>query len=48
MIVVPPDPNLRYVMVNEKAGRALYYMFTPAKANPSSAPLILWLNGESE
>lgn len=34
-----------YVTVNEKSGRALFYWFTEAVDDPSSKPLVLWLNG---
>ncbi|GLJ15423.1 hypothetical protein SUGI_0253140 [Cryptomeria japonica] len=34
-----------YVTVNEQAGRALFYWLTEATTNPSSKPLVLWLNG---
>ncbi|KAH9326408.1 hypothetical protein KI387_006586 [Taxus chinensis] len=34
-----------YVTVNQQAGRALFYWLTEATTNPSSKPLVLWLNG---
>ncbi|KAK9274582.1 hypothetical protein L1049_021831 [Liquidambar formosana] len=34
-----------YVTVNEKSGRALFYWFIEAQEDPSSKPLVLWLNG---
>ncbi|KAK3012484.1 hypothetical protein RJ639_007935 [Escallonia herrerae] len=34
-----------YVTVNEKAGRGLFYWFVEAVNDPSSKPLVLWLNG---
>ncbi|KAK9141484.1 hypothetical protein Syun_010884 [Stephania yunnanensis] len=34
-----------YVTVNEKAERALFYWFFEAEEDPSSKPLLLWLNG---
>ncbi|XP_059635963.1 serine carboxypeptidase II-2 [Cornus florida] len=34
-----------YVTVNEESGRALFYWFTDAADDPSSKPLVLWLNG---
>ncbi|CAI9104370.1 OLC1v1003027C1 [Oldenlandia corymbosa var. corymbosa] len=34
-----------YVTVNPIAGRALFYYFTECDDNPSSKPLVLWLNG---
>ena len=36
-----------YVNVNEDAGRALFYWFVEAAEDPSSKPLVLWLNGGS-
>ncbi|KAJ9689082.1 hypothetical protein PVL29_014633 [Vitis rotundifolia] len=34
-----------YVTVNEYTGRALFYWFIEAAEDPSSKPLVLWLNG---
>lgn len=34
-----------YVTVNEESGRALFYWFVEAVDDPSSKPLVLWLNG---
>ncbi|XP_004287152.1 PREDICTED: serine carboxypeptidase-like 29-like isoform 2 [Fragaria vesca subsp. vesca] len=34
-----------YVNVNEDAGRALFYWFVEAAEDPTSKPLVLWLNG---
>lgn len=34
-----------YVTVNEEFGRALFYWFVEAVDEPSSKPLVLWLNG---
>uniref|UniRef100_A0A7N0V0W9 Carboxypeptidase n=1 Tax=Kalanchoe fedtschenkoi TaxID=63787 RepID=A0A7N0V0W9_KALFE len=34
-----------YVTVDEKNGRALFYWFYEAAANPEQKPLVLWLNG---
>ncbi|KAK6944321.1 Peptidase S10, serine carboxypeptidase [Dillenia turbinata] len=34
-----------YVTVNEESGRALFYWFFEATEDPSSKPLLLWLNG---
>lgn len=34
-----------YVTVNEESGRALFYWFFEAAEDPSSKPLVLWLNG---
>ncbi|MCL7045002.1 hypothetical protein MKW94_003055 [Papaver nudicaule] len=34
-----------YITVNEDHGRALFYWFFEAQAQPSKKPLLLWLNG---
>ncbi|XP_027350097.1 serine carboxypeptidase-like 45 [Abrus precatorius] len=34
-----------YVAVDDKNQRALFYYFVEAETNPSSKPLVLWLNG---
>ncbi|ERN07063.1 serine carboxypeptidase II-2 [Amborella trichopoda] len=34
-----------YVTVNKEAGRALFYWFFEAVDDPSSKPLVVWLNG---
>ncbi|EPS71160.1 hypothetical protein M569_03591, partial [Genlisea aurea] len=34
-----------YVTVNEESGRAYFYWFFEADEDPSSKPLLLWLNG---
>ncbi|CAN0855238.1 Serine carboxypeptidase-like 26 [Linum grandiflorum] len=34
-----------YVTTNEEHGRALFYWFFEAETNPSTKPLLLWLNG---
>ncbi|KAK7344936.1 hypothetical protein VNO77_15199 [Canavalia gladiata] len=34
-----------YIQVHDKPHRALFYYFVEAETNPSSNPLILWLNG---
>ncbi|XP_047311374.1 serine carboxypeptidase II-2 [Impatiens glandulifera] len=34
-----------YITVNEESGRALFYWLTEAVEDPSSKPLVLWLNG---
>ncbi|KAK4479455.1 hypothetical protein RD792_014969 [Penstemon davidsonii] len=34
-----------YVTVNKEYGRALFYWFLEADEDPSSKPLVLWLNG---
>lgn len=34
-----------YVTVNEESGRALFYWFFEAAEDPSSKPIVLWLNG---
>ncbi|KAI7983323.1 Serine carboxypeptidase-like 45 [Camellia lanceoleosa] len=35
----------RYITVDEKQDRALFYYFAEAETDPSSKPLVLWLNG---
>ncbi|CAN1809473.1 Serine carboxypeptidase 24 [Linum perenne] len=34
-----------YVTVNEEHGSAMFYWLTEAASNPSTKPLVLWLNG---
>ncbi|XP_057767194.1 serine carboxypeptidase II-2 [Salvia miltiorrhiza] len=34
-----------YITVNEESGRELFYWFFEAEEDPSSKPLVLWLNG---
>ena len=34
-----------YIIVYNKACRALFYYFTEAVKDPSNQPLVLWLNG---
>lgn len=34
-----------YINVDESNGRSLFYYFSEAQDNPSSKPLVLWLNG---
>jgi len=34
-----------YITVGNKNDRALFYYFVEAEQNPSSKPLVLWLNG---
>ncbi|CAN1328504.1 Serine carboxypeptidase 24 [Linum perenne] len=34
-----------YVTVNEEQGSAMFYWLTEAASNPSTKPLVLWLNG---
>ncbi|CAN6450362.1 unnamed protein product [Victoria cruziana] len=34
-----------YITVNKKHGRALFYWLTETADNPTSKPLVLWLNG---
>ncbi|KAA8531185.1 hypothetical protein F0562_005901 [Nyssa sinensis] len=45
----PSSPSLTqfsgYVTVNQAHGRALFYWFFEAQFQPSTKPLILWLNG---
>ena len=38
------DQYSGYVTVDPKAGRALFYYFAESQ-NPSTTPLVLWLNG---
>ena len=35
----------RYVTVDRKAGRALYYTFAESRRHSARHPLVLWLNG---
>lgn len=35
----------RYVTVDERAGRALFYVFVTSSRDPVTDPLLLWLNG---
>ena len=37
-----------YVTVNKDSGRALFYWFFEAVGDPSSKPLVLWINGGQE
>ncbi|KAL5148485.1 Serine carboxypeptidase II-3 [Glycine soja] len=39
------DQYSGYVTVDPKAGRALFYYFVESPYNPSTKPLVLWLNG---
>ncbi|XP_016463740.2 serine carboxypeptidase 1-like [Nicotiana tabacum] len=39
------DQYSGYVTVDANAGRALFYHFTESTQDPSSKPLVLWLNG---
>lgn len=39
------DQYAGYVMVDEKAGRALFYYFVEAPQDSLKKPLVLWLNG---
>nr|POE65522.1 serine carboxypeptidase-like 45 [Quercus suber] len=36
----------RYITVDEKQQRALFFYFVEAELEPASKPLVLWLNGE--
>lgn len=36
-----------YVTVDDKKQRALFYYFAEAETDPTSKPLVLWLNGGS-
>ncbi|XP_022860894.1 serine carboxypeptidase II-3-like [Olea europaea var. sylvestris] len=50
ILTLPGQPKVNfsqysgYVTVDDKAGRALFYYFTESE-DPSSKPLVLWLNG---
>ncbi|KAL2460224.1 Serine carboxypeptidase-like 40 [Abeliophyllum distichum] len=50
ILTLPGQPKVNfsqysgYVTVDAKAGRALFYYFTESE-DPSSTPLVLWLNG---
>ncbi|KAL2460223.1 Serine carboxypeptidase-like 40 [Abeliophyllum distichum] len=50
IVTLPGQPKVNfsqysgYVTVDPKAGRALFYYFTESE-DPSSKPLVLWLNG---
>lgn len=39
------DQYSGYVTVDQQAGRALFYYFVESPYNPSTKPLLLWLNG---
>ena len=39
------DQYAGYVTVDPSAGRALFYYFTESPQDPSTKPLVLWLNG---
>ncbi|CAH9080723.1 unnamed protein product, partial [Cuscuta europaea] len=45
----PNNPSVTqysgYIKVNESHGRALFYWFFEAQSQPSTKPLVLWLNG---
>ncbi|XP_010249188.1 PREDICTED: serine carboxypeptidase-like 45 [Nelumbo nucifera] len=51
IIALPGQPQVGfqqfsgYVTVDEKKERALFYYFVEAEIDPSSKPLVLWLNG---
>lgn len=40
-----PQPPLRYITVDEGAGRELFYVFVESSSKPRTDPLVLWLNG---
>lgn len=48
---LPGQPTLQfqqfagYVTVDDRKQRALFYYFVEAEKDPSSKPLVLWLNG---
>ena len=39
------DQYAGYVTVNSTSGKALFYYFAEAAEDPSTKPLVLWLNG---
>jgi len=39
------DQYAGYITVDESAGRALFYWFVESQNNPSTDPVVLWLNG---
>lgn len=51
IILLPGQPQVGfqqfsgYVTVDDKKQRALFYYFVEAETDPSSKPLVLWLNG---
>lgn len=51
IVTLPGQPTVTfeqysgYVTVNEEDGRALFYWLTEATEDPTSKPLLLWLNG---
>ncbi|XP_057506247.1 serine carboxypeptidase-like 45 [Actinidia eriantha] len=51
IMVLPGQPQVNfqqfagYIRVDEKQDRSLFYYFVEAETNPSSKPLVLWLNG---
>ncbi|XP_074578031.1 serine carboxypeptidase 1 [Curcuma longa] len=42
---LPSDHYGGYVTIDEEHGRKLYYYFVLSEGNPSTDPLVLWLNG---
>lgn len=42
------DQYAGYVTVNATSGKALFYYFAEAVEEPSTKPLVLWLNGGKE
>ena len=51
IVALPGQPQVNfqqfagYIRVDEKQDRSLFYYFVEAETNPSSKPLVLWLNG---
>ncbi|KAI7993098.1 Serine carboxypeptidase-like 45 [Camellia lanceoleosa] len=51
IMVLPGQPQVSfqqfggYITVDEQQDRALFYYFAEAETDPSSKPLVLWLNG---
>jgi len=42
------DQYAGYVTVDATSGKALFYYFAEAAKDPSTKPLVLWLNGGKE
>ncbi|KAI7979600.1 Serine carboxypeptidase-like 45 [Camellia lanceoleosa] len=51
ILVLPGQPQVsfqqkaRYIIVDGKQDRALFYYFARAETDPSLKPCVLWLNG---
>ena len=42
---VDADESAGYLTVDEDRGRRLFYYFVESERDPSSDPVVLWLNG---